>query len=135
MLLARTTSVVFFVFFFCILISRGFHAAQGMEFDSGVRWLGPGVAGSATTGGEVAQGIEAAANGTREAWTGHQFISDKSPQFGGSVGSVGARRFDHEGGGRGSSGDVRNRAVLLHAWIRTPESPPRENGLPGWKEL
>ena len=41
--------------------------------------------------------------------TGHaklgpvQFISDKGPQFGGSVGSVGTRRFDHEGGGRGSS--------------------------------
>ena len=46
----------------CILHpgTRGFHAAQGMEFDSSVRWLAPSIAGSATRG-EVAQGMEAPA--------------------------------------------------------------------------
>ena len=119
---------------FCFLVSRGFHATQGMEFDSSVRWLAPGVAGSATTGGEVAQSIEATASGTCEARTGHQSISCEGTQFGGSVGRVGARRFDHEGGSRGSS-ETCERGMCCHGvWIRTPESPPGESGLPGWRE-
>ena len=99
---------------FCILVSRGFLATQGMEFDSSVRWLAPGIAGSATTGGEVAQGIEAPASGTYEARTDHQSISCEGAQFGGSVGSIGARRIDHEGGGRGSS-ETCERGMCCHA--------------------
>ena len=115
---------------FFLLVSRGFHATQGMEFDSCVRWLAPGVAGSTTTGGEVAQSIEVTASGTCKARTGHQSISCEGTQFGGSVG---ARRFDHEGGSRGSSETCERGIVLSRAWIRTPESP-RESGLPGWRE-